>query len=394
MVGMGEMYIPAFALAIGGSSLFAGLVATLPMLAGSVLQLATPRIVARFGSHRRWVVSCVALQCLGFVPLVVGSVRGGMSGPALFAVATLYWAAGQAANPAWSTWMEALVPRRVRSTYFARRWRWIHVATLSALFAAGWILEAGARAGRPLHAFALIFLGACAARLFSTICLARQSEAHLSSAHDVHVSWRELGRRARTGGEGRLFLYMFSVQLTAQIAMPYITPFVLGPLQFSYASLMGLLCAFVLAKFLALTVYGKLAHRFGLWKLLWFGGLCIVPASLAWVMTVSYPLLFLAQLFSGVAWAAYELATFLLFFETCERSERTSLLTKFNLTNALAIVIGSLVGGALLEHLGGGREAFARVFALSTALRIGSLLLLRRLRESEKGSSRAEAPAD
>lgn len=390
MVGMGEMYIPAFALAVGLSSLSAGLVATLPMLAGAVLQLATPIGVARLGSQRRWVVLCAAVQGASFVPLVAGAWHGALSGWILFAFAALYWGAGQASNPAWSTWVEGLVPRGVRLAYFARRTRWIHVVTIAALFAAGWILEAGARAGHTLVAFAWVFLAAAAARLFSAACLARQSELHPTSGEGKHVSWRELAGRARHAGDGRLFLYMFSVQLTAQIAMPFVTPYVLGPLRFSYAALMGLLLAVVLAKFVALSVYGAIARRFGLSRLLWLGGACIVPASAAWVVTDSYPLLFMAQLFSGAAWAAYELATFLLFFERCERAERTSLLTKFNLTNALAIVLGSVCGGVLLETLGGGAEAFTRLFAISSVLRIGTLLLLRRVVEPP---TRAAAPS-
>ena len=39
MVGIGEAYLPAFVLALSGSELACGLVATVPMLAGAVLQL-------------------------------------------------------------------------------------------------------------------------------------------------------------------------------------------------------------------------------------------------------------------------------------------------------------------------------------------------------------------
>src|SRR4249920_195901 len=49
MIGLGETYFAAFALALGTGETFAGLVATLPMLAGAALQLATPKIL----QHRR-----------------------------------------------------------------------------------------------------------------------------------------------------------------------------------------------------------------------------------------------------------------------------------------------------------------------------------------------------
>jgi cyanate permease len=62
MVGFGEHYLPAFVLAIGLGDVFSGWVATLPMLAGALLQLATPHLVERVGSLRRWVVLTAALQ--------------------------------------------------------------------------------------------------------------------------------------------------------------------------------------------------------------------------------------------------------------------------------------------------------------------------------------------
>ena len=60
MVGAGESYIPAFALAAGLGEITAGLVATLPMLVGAAFQLVSPAAVRRLGSQRRWVVLCAS----------------------------------------------------------------------------------------------------------------------------------------------------------------------------------------------------------------------------------------------------------------------------------------------------------------------------------------------
>src|SRR5207245_5223567 len=76
MVGMGETCIPAFALAVGLPGVAAGLVATLPMLAGATVQLLSPRGIARMGSHRRWVILCVGVQAASFLPLVAAALWG------------------------------------------------------------------------------------------------------------------------------------------------------------------------------------------------------------------------------------------------------------------------------------------------------------------------------
>ena len=73
MVGLGESYLPAFALALGMGEVVSGLVASVPMMAGALLQLASPFAVRKLGSHRRWVIFCATCQALSFVPLVVAA---------------------------------------------------------------------------------------------------------------------------------------------------------------------------------------------------------------------------------------------------------------------------------------------------------------------------------
>src|SRR5262249_9373231 len=68
---------------------------------------------------------------------------------------------------------------------------------------------------------------------------------------------------------------------------------------------------------------------------------------------------------------------FLPFFETTPRDERTSILTIFNLANAVALVIGALIGGGLLKLLGASREAYLVLFAVSSFARAGTLVFLK-----------------
>jgi len=77
MAGIGEAYFPAFALAIGMPPALAGLVATAPLLAGGVLQLAAPRVLVRVKSLRQWIAVCMVVQGLAFVPLIAVAVIGG-----------------------------------------------------------------------------------------------------------------------------------------------------------------------------------------------------------------------------------------------------------------------------------------------------------------------------
>lgn len=379
MVGMGEQTIAAFAVALDLAVPWAGLVATVPMVAGALMQLVSPLAVRRLGSHRAWVVLTAGVQAAAFVPLAIAAFVGTLPGWALYAIAAVYWGAGLATNPAWSTWVGTLVPGRARIRYFARRTAWLHVFQIAALLAAGWILFRGESWERPLAAFGIVFAFAAAARALSTATLARHSEPDPLPGGLVDVGLRDWLGRLRHGPDGRLLLYMLAVQFAVHVSAPFYMPYMLRELAFDHAQAMSLLAAAIVAKAAALPLHRRIAERHGMPALLWIGGLGIAPSVGLWLLTDDFVLLCLAQLFAGFVWSAYELATFLSFFAAIRPEERTSILTKYHLANALAIAGGSLVGGAVLSGAGGGAAAFALVLGLSTVLRLATIVLLRRV---------------
>ncbi|MBK8270752.1 MAG: MFS transporter [Planctomycetes bacterium] len=176
MVGLGETYLPAFVLAIGLGEVVAGLMATVPMLLGSVLQMISPIVVKRSGSRRRWVIICATTQALSFLPLILGAWLGYIPGWAVLVAATLYWGAAMAAAPAWNTWMSHLVPPRLRAGFFARRTRFAQTFVMLGLIAGGYILHQTKLQDGPLLGFAIVFSIACLARLLSSVFLIKQVE--------------------------------------------------------------------------------------------------------------------------------------------------------------------------------------------------------------------------
>ena len=114
-------------------------------------------------------------------------------------------------------------------------------------------------------------------------------------------------------------------------------------------------------------------------RLLWLGGIGIVPLSGCWLIAQNLYWLLLVQLVGGIVWAAYELAFFLLFFESIPEEDRTSLLTVYNLLNTVAWVFGALVGGGLLYAANSSGASYLWIFAISSAARLGCLLLLARV---------------
>lgn len=381
MVGAGETYFAAFALALGMGEIAAGLISSLPLLAGAMLQLASPAAVRILRSHRRWVVLCALVQAMSFVPMVIGALAGSIPALLLYLAVTLYWGAGMATGPAWNFWAGTLVPRPRRARFFARRGRIAQAAVLAGVVGGGLALQLGDASGRLLQAFAILFLLAGLSRLLSTALLFSQSEPHpMPDTHRV-VRFSDLIQRIRHAGDGRLLSYMIFVQATIQISGPYFTPFMLEQVRFSYTEYLTLIGTSFAAKMLAFPAMGSLIARWGGRRVLWCAGIGIVPLAALWIPSQWYWYLLGIQVISGIIWAGYELATFLLLFETITEEERTSVLTGFNVGHAAATVAGALCGAAVLAGIGREPRAYFLIFAASAIMRMVSLVLLFRVRE-------------
>ncbi|NNL85562.1 MAG: MFS transporter, partial [Myxococcales bacterium] len=167
MVGLGETYVPAFALAVGLGEVVAGLIATLPMLVGALFQLVTPWAVRKLRSYRRWIVACACLQAVSFLPLIVGAALGQIALGWLAIATVAYWSFGMATSPAWNAWVTSLVPAEIRAHFFAGRTRVAQAALFGAILLGGITLHWGRIGDAQLVFFALLFAAAMVSRFVS-----------------------------------------------------------------------------------------------------------------------------------------------------------------------------------------------------------------------------------
>jgi MFS family permease len=293
-------------------------------------------------------------------------------------VAALYWAAGLATGPAWNTWIGTLVPPPVRPRFFAIRTRASQAAVFVGFLLGGLLLQFTSTQGHVLTAFAALFALAGFCRLVSVSMLARQSEPVPIPAEMRTIPWRKIIHHLLAGSGGKLLLYLAAVQGAVQMAGPFFAPFMFEKLKLTYGQFVALISIAFLAKIVALPLWGKAAQGIGAQRLLWIGGVGIVPLSAGWLVSQQFSWLIVLQLVGGVAWAAYELSFFLLFFESIAEEERTSTLTIYNLINTLAWVGGSLLGGAVLLACGASYQGYLLIFGLSSVARCLALVLLGR----------------
>jgi MFS family permease len=403
MVGCGETYIPAFALALGLGPVAAGMMASVPVLAGAFFQLITPLAVTRLGTNRGWVIACTSVQAMSFIPFAAWAIRGRASLAELLVAAAVYWSAGMAGAPAWNAWMGTLIPEEMRTAYFANRNRLGQFGVFVGFVLGGLILQWGEGRGVTLLAFAGLFIAAGLCRVVSTMMLAHCRELDRPVARRVAAAlvggagaadrpqpetgrpgWipdlaRTLRRMASTPS-GPLVVYLCALVFTAQFSAPYFTPYMLRERGFSYHAFMLVVATSFLAKALILPSLGRLGSRIGSLGLLWLGGLSIIPLSLLWLVSADVGYLVAVQVVAGSCWAAWELAVALLFFDAVPHRDRTGVITVYNVGLAVATVAGATAGGMLLRSLGEDSRGYFAVFAASSLLRLATVPLLMRVR--------------
>ena len=187
---------------------------------------------------------------------------------------------------------------------------------------------------------------------------------------------------ARGGGAaagGKLLVYLFAVQTAVYLSGPYFAPFILSKLAIPYHHYAMLIGLTFVGKVVALPAWGRLAHYSSPHKLLWIGGLSIIPISGLWFVSQSFVFLAVLQFAGGVTWAAWELAIVLMFFESIPRAQRTSVLTVYNFGNSLAQVVGALLGALWLYEFQRSFDAYLWLFLASSVGRAATIALLNRI---------------
>ncbi len=385
MSGVAEVYLPAFGLALGMSPVLSGLLASVPLLAGGVLQLLAPRVIQRVRSLRGWVVVCMTLQALAFVPLFVVALshRGGEPGPAatgvVFGSAALYWAAGMAASAGWTPWTARVVPARIRNRFFGRRQGAMQAAMLVGLIGSGVALRAATGTGHVLTVYAAMFSLAFAARLVSAGAVRRQG-AGVDTTPRRRMRLRSIPPRLRGTPRGAVLGYLVAALAAASIAGPFIAPYLLSHHGLSYIQFSVFSAVIVVVKIIAMPLVGRVLQKTSLRSVITISALGIAPIPLLWLVSDSFAWFLAIQTYSGIAWAGFELGMLMALFDAEDDAERTTTQVAFSALQAIGAAGASVIGGVVLSHFGTNHGAYLAVFIVSSLARFAAVMfLVRRL---------------
>ncbi|HAR46907.1 MAG TPA: hypothetical protein DCS05_12300, partial [Nitrospiraceae bacterium] len=246
--------------------------------------------------------------------------------------------------------MGDLVNEHRRGQYFGRRSKITGMSTFLSFLAAGYILQAFGREDRVQYlGFAVIFGLAFASRMASAFYLSRKYEPSYAVPADEEFTFIQFLREAAHRNYGRFVLYLGLMNLSVFVAAPFFTPYLLKDLQFSYLTFAVIHAAAIIVKFLSMPVWGMAVDRFGTRRVLSLAGFLMPVVPVLWLFSHDLAYLIAIQVYSGFIWGGFEIAAFNFIFDSTSVRKRATCVAYYNVINGMALLIGALLGSAIVR---------------------------------------------
>jgi MFS family permease len=383
MLGLTQNYITPYALTMKASTQEIGLLASVPNFTMAAAQFAAPGLSERVGSRKGFILPMAVMHALMWLPILLI--------PYLFQTHQVWWliafmtlstAFDSASNPVWGSMMADLVPAEMRGRFFGGRNRITGFISGVFTYVAGGILQL--LTGNTNLAFTIIFTGAIASRLISFYFLSQMYEP-LSPATEKrgHDGMLKIARGLFSTNIGTFIIFCALINFTATVAGPFFSPYMLRDLHFSYIVYTIMNSAAGLATIGSMTWWGKRMDRAGSIKVLKITSLFVPFVPLGWALSHNFWWLIAVQVFSGFAWAGFQLSSGIFIFDAAPPQNRTRYIALYNSLIFLGVSAGSLTGGIvapLLPPFMG--SYFLSIFIVSGVARLAVVLFfLPRIKE-------------
>ncbi len=372
MVGTSETFVMFYAVKQGLNEREIGIVATAPVLLGAIANWVFPMIV-REKFLKPAILSAISIQILGLLGLF-GSVYVAHPFQWIFASLCLYWIGGMASTPFWLDWMIHWLPPERWGRYLSRRTALVALAVLAPFLATASIVYRIS----SIEIFKWLFLVAAFARFISLLLLSVQASPHPLRRKKQMAStplsvWKS---------PPILLTIIFTIlfRFVSNIASPYFPPYMIHQLKFPLLYYAILTAVPFIGRSLFLARWGEAIRTFRPFIGLQIAMFMISLICLLWTLTRNLGVLCSIEVFSGIFWGGFELATVLIIQSFSPGNSRTLIGLHVVLMNT-ATIGGALLGAEWLQQ----GFSYHDIFRASSFLRfaVTALFVVATLRLSE-----------
>lgn len=394
MFGLSENYLTPLAVIFGAQAIHTSLIQGMGQLGVAVSQLAGASYLQRHPTRKILTLVGNAVHALSWLVVFFGAYF--LKSPWIILIAyAIGTAVSNFAGPGWNSWMNDLVPSKIRGAYWGKRNNIMGIAQFAAILGSGLALQFAQPHGFSLPVFALMFCLAFVFRLSSIYYLNATYEPPMEcppEAERMHFLpfLRDLGQNPF----GRFVIFSVLTTLVVNLMVPLVSIHLLKGLGLNYIEYTLVTMASMVMNFLAMSYWGPLGDRFGSYRVITVTAALLPFIAIAWAFVRPTPALIVLQLFSGFVWAGFNLSTSTYIFDSVSRAHTAKSIAYFQFLNSFAAFLGSLAGGGLsllTPHIAVGffhGQRLELVFLLSGLLRgLVAALLLKNFSEVRKVES-------
>ncbi|MBI2653228.1 MFS transporter [Candidatus Woesearchaeota archaeon] len=384
MDGFTASFLTPFAVALNASVNLIAALTYVPQLVGAFIQLFATKLVEILKDRRKILVASSFFHAILWIPLLLIPYVTPSQKYLLIVYVTLQTIFAQLINPVWNSLMGDLVPKYERGRFFGLRNRIVGATSFVAALIAGFILNHFSPK-HPFLGFTILFSVAFFARLVSGIFKGMMHNLPPDLEHAEKFSLIDFVKRMDKTNYGHFVIYITLFKFAVNIAAPFFAVYMLKDLGLSYLQFTFILAAEMIASFLALGIWGNLIDTRGTKLVLYVTGMLTPIVPLLWLFSSNLYYLIAIEIFSGIAWAGFNLSSSNFIFDSVKPENRVRCIAYYKFFEGIATFAGALLGGFLIGKLPAWIfiSSIPIVFLISGILRlIASLTLLPTLKEA------------
>jgi len=384
MDGLTNSFITPFAIALKASVSMIAALTYVPQLIGAFVQLFSTKIVEIVRDRKKILVLSSFIHAVLWLPLLLIPYLTPNQKYLLIVYVTVQTLFSQLINPVWNSLIGDLVPKYERGRFFGVRNRVVGVTSFIAALAAGLVLYYFSPRN-PFLGFTILFSIAFVARLLSALFKGMMYNPTDDFSHEEKFSLVDFVKRMDKTNYGHFVIYIVVFKLAVNIAAPFFAVYMLKDLGFTYLQYTIVTAGELIASFATMGIWGKIIDKKGTKFVLYVGGMLTPLIPLFWLFSHNFYYLILVEMFSGIAWAGFNLSSSNFIFDAVKPENRIRCISYYKFFEGIAVCIGALLGGFLIEVVPAWIfiSSIPLVFLISGILRLlASLILLPALEEA------------
>jgi MFS family permease len=345
MIGLVDTFGVGGAVALGVPSVPIALLGSLPVWLGTLAQLGLRRRLA--GQRRKpWVVTAVRIQGTVLLVLALTGWAPAAWAPWLYAGGfVVYGASNAAVGHLWMSWYADVCPEAVVGRMMAWRSTLFACVQLVTTVTAGCLSRPFNSDTAPWVLYAGVFAVAGLARHASAAFLHRQYEPFpaeqpaLARSFEPTVALRRFARAVA------------ALHGAALMAGPFFAVWFLRDLRWNYLTFAVAAASTVAGQLVANSFVGRLVDKLGAARVLLGSAAAAAIVPIPYVLCEDHRVLWLANFYSGIAWASVNVAAFKYLAQVSRGIPHRSGFVYANVWLTSSVVAMSLVGGFLAPRL-------------------------------------------